>query len=69
MSKYKFVLKGKDMTFTAKEKGDLNLIIPALMQYICEISIANDITKKMFLDRCKTSYETIMKLINESESE
>jgi hypothetical protein len=35
------------------------------MQYVCETMIYNDMTKKEFLEKCKLSYETIMKEINE----
>ena len=65
MSKYKFILKGEDMVFKTKVKGDLDLIISSIMQYVCETMIYNDMTKKEFLEKCKTSYETIMKNINE----
>ena len=65
MCKYKFILKGEDMVFKTKVKGDLDLIISSIMQYVCETMIYNDMTKKEFLEKCKLSYETIMKEINE----
>lgn len=67
--KYKFILKGKDENFKTKEKGDLQLIISSIMQYVCETSIYCNMTKKQFLDSCKNSYELVLKEINESEKE
>lgn len=65
MNKYKFVLKGKDENISIRTKGDINYIISAIMQFTCEVSITNDISKKEFLERCKESYELVMKQINE----
>ena len=65
MNKYKFVLKGKNELFKVNTKGDMNLIMYAVIQYMCQISIANDISKKEFLNECKECYEQVMKMINE----
>lgn len=61
MNKYKITLKGNDEGFSVDTKGELNYIIASMMQFICEVSIANDITKKDFLNSCKESYEVVMK--------
>lgn len=65
MDKYKFVLKGKGEKMTIDSKGNINLIIAGIMQFVCDISIANDITKKQFLEQCKESYEIVMKMMSE----
>lgn len=65
MNKYKMVLKGKDNNFAVNTKGDINYIISSIMQFICEVMIENDITKKEFTENCKKTYELVMKQINE----
>ena len=69
MSKYKFVLKGKDEIFSTKANGDLTYMISAMMQFVVERTIESKITKKEFLESCKEWYEMSMKILNESENE
>lgn len=65
MNKYKFILNGKGEQFTTKSKGDLNYIVSGIMQYVCEKSIDNNMSKKEFVDNCKKTYEIIERLRGE----
>jgi len=69
MNKYKITIKGNEDGFKVDTKGDINYIIASIMQFACEVTIENEITKKEFLERCKNTYELVMKLINESEDD
>lgn len=69
MSKYKFVLKGKDEIFSTKANGDLQYMVSAMMQFVVERAIESKITKKEFLESCKKCYEMSMKILNERVSE
>ena len=65
MNKYKFVLKGKDDNFSTEIKGDIDHIISATMQFVCEVITDCGVTKKEFLEGCKNTYENVMKYKNE----
>ena len=62
--KYKFVIKGKGEWFKTKIKGDPNLIMSSVTQFIVQQFVMAGVPKKEFLETCKGFYEDILKEIN-----
>lgn len=56
-NKYKVIIKGDEFNFSVKTKGNINSIVVAMMETVCDIVRENGVSKKDFVEKCKRTYE------------